>query len=263
MTLPYRARYERTIYHDPVRDFCILRMKTADTDIPAEARSGYRYKDHYIRFTVTGYGLPRNEAVEVMLDGEWETNKHGCQLKAGQWEEIIPRTIEGVRAYLGSGLIKGIGEKTAADIVERFGADALDILEKSPELLLEIRGITEGRLEDIKESFAQSRNIRNLMTYLAPFNVSPATVRRIQAFFGPSAPSVVREKPYELCRIPGFGFVRVDEIARKTGCRPNDPMRIRGALFYLLEEARGNDGHLSRAADVLTRQSERQAHKIL
>jgi exodeoxyribonuclease V alpha subunit len=219
-------------------------MKTADIGIPEKARSAYRYRDHLIRFTVTGYGLPRTSAVEVMLDGEWESGKYGCQLKAEHWEELIPRTKEGVAAYLACGLIKGIGEKTAAEIVERFGINALDVIERQPERLLEVRGISETRLADIKESYAQSRAIRNLMTFLAPFHVTPNTAMRIQEFFGPSAPGIIRERPFELCRVPGFGFVRVDEIARKTGCKPDDPMRIRGALFYLLGESRGGDGHL-------------------
>ena len=93
---------------------------------------------------------PRTDAVELELDGEWTKGKYGVQLQVEQWREIVPRTKNGVEGYLASGLIKGIGPKTAADIVERFGVATLDILEHQPERLLEIRGITESKLEDIK-----------------------------------------------------------------------------------------------------------------
>jgi exodeoxyribonuclease V alpha subunit len=146
--------YDGTIFYNPANKFCIISVKTADQSVPAEARSNRRYKDHLIRFTAVGYEIPRTDAVELELDGEWAKGKYGVQLQVEQWREIVPRTKNGVEGYLASGLIKGIGPKTAADIVERFGVDTLDILEHQPERLLEIRGITENKLEDIKASYA-------------------------------------------------------------------------------------------------------------
>lgn len=149
--------YDGTIFYNPANKFCIISVKTADQSVPAEARSNRRYKDHLIRFTAVGYEIPRTDAVELELDGEWAKGKYGVQLQVEQWREIVPRTKNGVEGYLASGLIKGIGPKTAADIVERFGVDTLDILEHQPERLLEIRGITENKLEDIKASYAENR----------------------------------------------------------------------------------------------------------
>lgn len=133
--------YDGTIFYNPANKFCIISVKTADQSVPAEARSNRRYKDHLIRFTAVGYEIPRTDAVELELDGEWAKGKYGVQLQVEQWREIVPRTKNGVEGYLASGLIKGIGPKTAADIVERFGVDTLDILEHQPERLLEIRGM--------------------------------------------------------------------------------------------------------------------------
>ena len=247
----HKARYDRTIFHNEGNDFCVLLMKTADTTIPIAARDKYRRLDGFIRFTVSGYGLPRTDAVELELDGEWRETKYGLQLVVEHWEEIVPPTIAGIRGYLGCGLIKGIGEKTAAEIVAQFGLDSLNVIEWQPERLLEIRGISENRLEEIKAGFAESRSMRSLMMYLAPYNVTPTTAQRIQQFFGSSAASTIRERPFELCRVPGFGFIRVDEIARKVGCRPNEPLRIRGALIYILTEGQKNEGHLYMPADEL------------
>lgn len=118
--------YDGTIFYNPANKFCIISVKTADQSVPAEARSNRRYKDHLIRFTAVGYEIPRTDAVELELDGEWAKGKYGVQLQVEQWREIVPRTKNGVEGYLASGLIKGIGPKTAADIVERFGVDTLD-----------------------------------------------------------------------------------------------------------------------------------------
>lgn len=97
-----------------------------------------------------GYEIPMTDAVELELDGEWVNGKYGMQLQVEQWREVVPKTKEGVLSYLGSGLTKGIGEKTVAEIVAKFGTNTLDILEKHPEQPLEVRGITENKLEDIR-----------------------------------------------------------------------------------------------------------------
>ena len=242
--MAYKCKYDKTIFHNPENGYCIVSVKTSDASVPVQARSQYRYRDRLIRFVARGYNLPLTDAVAFEVDGEWEVTEHGHQLAVDNWQELIPRTIEGVRAYLASGLIKGIGEAMAGAIVERFGVEALDILDQQPEKLLEVKGITEGRLEDIKASYLESRALRDLMTYLAPYKVTPKAAAMIHQEFGSQSVSIIRTKPYELCKIPGFGFKRVDAIALKTTCNPNDPLRIRGALFYELSESHNREGHL-------------------
>lgn len=242
--MSYIGTYDGKIFHNPSNKFCIVIVKTADTSIPEKARDKRRYRDHLIRFTAVGYEIPMTDAVELELDGEWVNGKYGMQLQVEQWREIVPKTKEGVLSYLGSGLIKGIGEKTAAEIVAKFGTGTLDILEKHPERLLEVRGITENKLEDIRTSFAESRMLRDIMTLLAPFKLTPKTALKIYQHFGPACMDLLKKSPFELCRIPGFGFRRVDAIVRKTDNRPRDPMRIGGALYCTLDEAKGKQGHL-------------------
>ena len=84
--------YDGTIFYNPANKFCIVSVKTADQSVPAEARSNRRYKDHLIRFTAVGYEIPRTDAVELELDGEWTKGKYGVQLQVEQWREIVPRT---------------------------------------------------------------------------------------------------------------------------------------------------------------------------
>ena len=198
--------YDSTVYSNPATKYCVIRVRTADRGVPEDARDRRRYSDHLIRFTAVGYDLPCTDAVELEFDGEWTDGKYGLQLQVIQWQTVVPRTEDGVKGYLGSGLIKGIGEKTAAEIVARFGVNALDILEKQPERLLEVRGITENKLEDIKTSYAESRALRDIMTLLAPFKLTPATAQRIYQQLGPASVKILKENPYELCRISGFGF---------------------------------------------------------
>lgn len=238
------ATYDSKIFHNPGNRYCVIRVKSADTSIPEKARSAGRFKDHLIRFTAIGYDLPLTDTVDLELDGEWVSGKHGMQLQVEQWREIVPKTEEGVIGYLGSGLIKGIGEKTAAEIVARFGVNTLDILEKHPERLLEIRGITENRLEDIKASYAESRMLRDLMALLAPFKLTPKTALKVYQHFGPASMEILKKSPFELCQISGFGFRRVDAIVRKTNNCLNDPMRIRGAVYCVLDEMKSKKGHL-------------------
>lgn len=251
-----RGTYDKTIFYNPANKYCIVSIKSADTGIPADARSTARYRDHLIRFTAVGFELPRTDAVEIALEGRWvENGRYGLQLQVEQWSEIVPPTEEGIISYLGSGLIKGIGEKTAADIVRRFGLEAMGILENHPEKLLEVRGITENRLEDIKASFAESRVLRNLMALLAPFKLTPKTAQKVYEFFGPSSVEILQKSPFELCRISGFGFKRVDAIVQKTGGNLHDPVRIHGAIYCTLGDARGKKGHLYLEREELVKQS--------
>ena len=228
--------YDGTIFYNPANKFCIVSVKTADQSVPAEARSNRRYKDHLIRFTAVGYEIPRTDAVELELDGEWTKGKYGVQLQVEQWREIVPRTKNGVEGYLASGLIKGIGPKTAADIVERFGVATLDILEHQPERLLEIRGITENKLEDIRASYAENRMLQGIMTLLAPFKITPKTALKIYQYFGPTSVEILEKSPFELCQISGFGFRRVDAIVQKSGGDLHDPKSSMVLLNFMGEQ---------------------------
>lgn len=247
----HRGTYDGTIYHNPVNRFCIISVKTADKEVPQEARSTRRYKDHLIRFVATGYELPRTDAVELELDGEWTKGKYGVQLQVEQWREIVPKTRDGVEGYLASGLIKGIGPATAAQIVSRFGVETLDILQNHPERLLEVKGITESKLEDIKTSYAESRMLQDLMTLLSPFKITPKTALKIYQHFGPASVDILKKSPFELCQVSGFGFLRVDAIVQKNGGDLHDPMRVKGALFWALDDSNRNRKQEPLSADLI------------
>lgn len=217
--------------------------------LPADAGSSDSW------FVATGYELPRTDAVELELDGEWKKGKYGMQLQVEQWHEIVPQTKSGVEGYLASGLIKGIGPALAKQIVSRFGVETLDILQNRPERLLEIKGITENKLEAIKTSYAESRMLQDLMTLLSPFKITPKTAQKIYQFFGPASVDILKKSPFELCQISGFGFLRVDAIVQKNGGDLRAPMRIKGALFWALEDSKGKNGHLFLTSEALQKEA--------
>lgn len=230
------AAFDKEIFYNPTTRYAVLQMKTADIMVPQEARSPYKYKDHLIRFTAVGCDLPRNDAVKMELTGTWANGRHGLQFEVEQWKEILPSTVPGIRAYLASGVLKGIGAKTADAIVERFGTRSLEVLERKPERLLKIRGITEERLEEIKTGYIESRVMRELLLLLAPLKVTPNTAMKVLDHFGMKGVELLRESLFRLCEVPGFGFRRVDEIVRNSGGDLHDPM----AHSVFVEDIRAN-----------------------
>ena len=123
------AVYDKLIYFNEASKYTILRMRTDDQSVPEEARSQYTFRDRMLRFTAVGYGLPQTDSVKLEIEGDWKEGKYGLQLHVEHWHELVPPTTEGLLSYLSSGLLKGIGESTARSIVQRFGTDALDVLE--------------------------------------------------------------------------------------------------------------------------------------
>ena len=189
-------------------------------------------------FTAVGKELPCIAHAEIEMEGKWvESPKWGPQFRVSWFRLILPKTEDGIIRYLSSDLMKGIGPVTSRAIVKRIGVQTFDVLDKEPEKLLDIRGITQQKLSVILESYRQSEGIRELLACLAPFQVTPKKAEKIQAHFGANAAAIVRENPYRLGEVKGFGFLTVDPIARASRqFKPNDPARIRAAIRYILRE---------------------------
>ena len=245
------SRYVRTIYQGD-NGFCIHEYKTREQIPPAAQKPGKN------TFVAVGYNLPANPTTEAELTGGWETSKYGMQYRVQTYFEIMPQTEAGIAAYLGSGLLRGIGPKMAKKIVDRFGKDTLQVLENTPEQLLQIGGITPYRLGEILKDYQKSRTLRDIVALLSPYGVSVHKAGQIQDRFGNQAMTILKTQPFRLLEIKGFGFLTVDEIARKTTYNPTDTLRIKGGIRFVLTEAAAQ-GHLYLGyADVY-----RQAHLLL
>lgn len=238
------CKFEHRQYVNPSNGYTVANYRCAELNqIPIEGiKLDYGAE---VVFTAVGTELPCLEEAEIQMEGRWETSaRYGMQFQVERFQVILPKSREGIIGYLSSDLVKGIGPVMAKAIVAKFGEDTFNVLDKEPRKLLTVKGITEQKLEIILESYRNSEEIRQLMVVLAPFKVTPKKAEKIWQHFGYEAVSIVKESPYRLCEISGFGFLTVDPVARASrGFLPDDPMRIKAAIQYVLKEAEG-DGHL-------------------
>ncbi|MSR82128.1 MAG: ATP-dependent RecD-like DNA helicase [Candidatus Latescibacteria bacterium] len=181
----------------------------------------------------------------VRLEGEWSAHpQYGKQFKFSRYTTLYPATVEGIRRYLGSGLIKGVGPVTAQRIVDHFGMQTLEIIERQPERLLEVPGTGPKRVEIIVRGWQAQRQIKDVMLFLQSHGVGTAYAVKIYKTYGDQAISLVRANPYCLERdIWGIGFLSADRIARNLGMQPEAPERLKAGLRYVLNQA-SEEGHV-------------------
>ncbi len=188
----------------------------------------------------------------LLLGGEWKMDaKYGRQFVVETFEERLPATVYGIEKYLGSGLVKGIGPKFAHRIVSVFGKDTLDVIEHTPQRLMEVPGIGCNRVERVMRSWEEQKEIKTIMLFLQSHNVSTAHATRIFKTYGNDSISVVTENPYRLADdIWGIGFKTADMIAQKMGFGPEKYERLRSGLFYTLNQL-ADEGHCYATRDML------------
>lgn len=161
--------------------------------------------------------------------------KWGRQFEVATFEQALPASLHGVRNYLGSGLIHGVGEKLAGRLVEAFGADVLDILDRDPERLLAVEGVGRKKLARMRESWEAQREVRALLLFLQEHEVPPTYAGRIFQRYGAGAVAKLRDNPYDLAYdIRGVGFKTADRMALKLGFPPDSPRRIQAAVVWSL-----------------------------
>lgn len=231
---------QRVTYHSPQTGYGIFRLKT---DGSGDARGAV---------TVVGTLQTAAEGLTVRATGTWTTHpKYGRQLKAEMIEELLPKTSSGVISFLGSGLIKGMGPKTAEKIVNTFGERTLEILDDRPQRLREISGFSQKKVDLIVEGWKKQRAIREVMIFLQSHAISTAYAFRIFKTYGPECVQVVQTNPYQLAdEVHGIGFKLADRIAASMGISQGHPKRIRSGLLYILQEA-CTSGHTLMLAEEL------------
>ncbi len=210
-------------------------------------------RDYAELITVVGNLASINPGESLLLQGEWVDNpKYGRQFQIEKYETILPANVVGLRKYLGSGLIKGIGPKMAGLIVRKFGMDTMDVIENEPEKLARVPGIGRKRVQIIKEAWEAQREIKNVMIFLQSHDVSTAHAAKIYKTYGNDAIPIVTEDPYRLADdIYGIGFVTADTIAQKLGIDKDAPQRVQAGIKYVLSQ-KADDGHVfQRRAELI------------
>ncbi len=228
---------ERVTFHNDENGFSVLRVKVR----------GRRDLE-----TVIGHAPAIGAGEWITASGEWvEDRSYGRQFKARFLRTSQPTSIEGVRRYLASGMIHGIGKVYAAKLVQAFGEDVFDVIENRPERLREVSGIGPVRAARIVEAWAEQKVVREIMVFLHEHGVSTARAVRIFKTYGVDSVQVMSENPYRLARdIRGIGFRTADVIAMQLGIEKTAMIRIRSGISFALAEAM-NDGHCGLPRDRL------------
>lgn len=203
-----------------------------------------RAKNYSDLVTVVGAMPDAHVGSVLSLEGFWKMDsKYGRQFSVEKWEETLPATVYGIEKYLGSGLVKGVGPKFAKRIVERFGKDTLDVIEETPDLLIEVEGIGRVRVERIKKSWQEQKEIKNIMLFLQSHDVSTGHATKIFKTYGSESIEIVKENPYRLADdIWGIGFKTADTIAGKLGIEKDRFIRLRSGILYTLNKL-SESGH--------------------
>jgi exodeoxyribonuclease V alpha subunit len=243
MTSEISCEIENVTYFDEKTGYGVLRVKSNKGPV-----------------TAVGNFLNPCPGESYRLRGEWVNHpKYGRQIKVEFAENVLPATAEGIRKYLGSGLIKGIGPAMAGRIVDVFGERTLDIIEDDIGRLNEVSGIGPGRIEKIQKAWTDQKAIRKVMMFLQQYGVSTTYAVKIFKEYGDDAIKVVSENPYRLAHdVWGIGFKTADKIAGNMGISSTADIRVDAGILFVLHQL-SNEGHVcypheslvSKAAEIL------------
>jgi exodeoxyribonuclease V alpha subunit len=236
---------ERITFYNPENGYSVIRL------LP-DQQPGIDLSSDQLA-TVVG-NLPEVSPGEhLRLKGSWKNHpKHGRQFQSETCEQILPATVAGMRRYLGSGLIKGIGPRLAERIVDQFGDQALEVIENQPERLLEVPDIGPKRSSSIAEAWEEQKQVKHIMLFLHSHDVSTNLGIKIYKEYGDQSLPIVQSDPYRLASdIHGVGFKTADRIAQSLGLPHDHPSRIEAGLVYVLNEMI-NEGHVYVPREVLS-----------
>ncbi|MFE0422416.1 ATP-dependent RecD-like DNA helicase [Streptomyces sp. NPDC058953] len=194
--------------------------------------------------TVVGSLLGAQPGESLRMEGRWGSHpQFGKQFTVENYTTVLPATIQGIRRYLGSGLIKGIGPRIAERIVEHFGTDTLDVIEREPARLVEVPGLGPKRTRLIGAAWEEQKAIKEVMVFLQGVGVSTSIAVRIYKKYGDASISVVKNQPYRLAAdVWGIGFLTADRIAQAVGIPHDSPERVKAGLQYALSQST-DQGH--------------------
>src|ERR1700677_1517538 len=194
--------------------------------------------------TAVGPLLGAQVGESLRLRGRWTSHlKYGRQFEVASYTTVLPATEQGIRRYLGSGLIKGIGPVMAERMVSHFGTNIMRIIDDDPDRLVEVPGLGPKRSARIKGAWAEQKAIKEVMIFLQGVGVSTSIAVKIYKKYGDGSIDTVKQLPYKLAAdVWGIGFKTADTIAASVGIAKDSPERIKAGLAYTLSEA-ADDGH--------------------
>lgn len=188
------------------------------------------------QFTAVGSLPACRKGSTYIIRGQWKTHPtYGEQFAFSSFEEVMPSSEAGIEEFLASGVLKGIGRKTAAAIVAKFGSDTFDIIEKEPDKLTEISGIGAKKAQAVSEAFRSHREFAEITLYLQQFGINADYAMKLYKVYGEDTIAAVEENPYRLAEdVYGIGFKKADKIAQKMGIAKDDEHRLKSGLKFTL-----------------------------
>ena len=241
---------ERIIFHNEENHYTIAEFRP-DTR-PAALKTPSSTEEKIEKVTIVG-ALPSVECGETLhLTGEWtQHSQHGAQFKIAAFKSELPASVYGIRKYLGSGLVPGIGKAYANKIVDALGTDTFRVLSEESGKLRDVPGIGPKRATAIKAAWDAKRTERELYIFLQTYGVTPSQCVKLVERYGAQAKPILLEQPYRVAReIDGIGFKTADRIAINLGFANDAPPRLDAGLIYALETLQ-DEGHTAyREADL-------------
>lgn len=184
------------------------------------------------------------EGETVELEGDFMIHKtYGRQFVISSFTGRLPEKETAIFHYLSSGVIRGVGPKTARLILDRFGPEALTVMENQPELIAQIRGITPEKARKMQESLKETKGIKEILMFLQQYSITSSLAFRIYKHWGMRACEIIRKNPYRLCEIPGISFEKADDIASRMDHSPGSAERIQAGIVYVLSHNMATGGH--------------------
>lgn len=189
--------------------------------------------------TIKGVTASIRKKMDFKAKGVWVNDKvYGEQFNFSSFDEMIPTTLDGIERYLCSGMIKGIGPVTAKLLTKTFGEDTLNVMDETPEKILDIKGIGEKKAQQILESIKKQKSVRTVMLFLKKYNITDSLAAKIYKVYGNDTIKKITDDPYRISEdIHGIGFKKADEIAMSMGVELFSEKRIVMGLLYTLNQA--------------------------
>ena len=245
MTEHIQGEVERITYYNDDSGYSVLRVKPDQRYPRAMGRDG--------TVTVVGVMPALNEGESAQFNGEWVNDKtYGMQFRASQTLPMPPQTEKGIVSYLSSGIVKGIGPRTAEKIVAHFGSATVDILDKAPRRIHEVPRLKTSLADNLIEAWGKSRVMRQVLIYLQGMGISAKIAKRIYNEYGAKTQQVIELNPYQLAEdVFLIGFRKADQIARRMGRHGRRHESAAGWLALRLEPAGAGGEHLRPARSII------------
>ncbi len=224
------GQVERVLFTAPENHYAVVLLKVKGRRRPV---------------TLVGALTGVQEGEELQVKGRYVMHpRFGEQFQVVWWYAVLPATVAGIQKYLASGLIKGVGPETAKRLVEHFGADTLEVIDREPERLAEVKGLGRWRIQQITKNWQGQQAARKVLVALQGLGLGLGFATRIYKHYGEQAVAVATTNPYQLAlEVEGIGFATADRLAGRLNLDPLAPARLAAGLLHVLEEASG-DGHV-------------------